>query len=441
MRITLRTLNALVLSVPLVLLGANHASAAPGDSSSESQGQKKVAVGSFTGPKNEQVRDWVVGVLKDSNYDVVDADIGGGKSDADYQGVAKELGVDAVVTGKVSKNFNLTITVHNAEDGTNLGDLDVKGGSAPKLKKAVEKDLGTSIADPLSMAKAAEAEPEAAPEEDAGEESEAPAEEEAPAEDAPSDDSPGKPSPLELSVGLRAYNRNFDYTDSLSEVLPGRGIDPLYSYELPLGPAIFADLRFYPMAFGGDGVLAHIGLQGHFEQGFATRSIYAENTPEELELETSMQEFRIGLRGRIPLGVHELGIFAEYGKHKFTLSGDETNPLVPDVDYGFIRPGIDGRFRFGELLLGFHVAPRILLSMGELDLEGVWFPGATGSGLDAGVEVGYSIMPSLDVIAGFDWLRYGFDFNAIPDDNPVVAGGATDTYLSGHLGILYRLGK
>ncbi len=154
-----------------------------------------------------------------------------------------------------------------------------------------------------------------------------------------------------------------------------------------------------------------------------------------------MQEFQVGLRGRIPLGAHELGIFAEYGKHKFTSSGDESNPLVPDVDYSYIRPGLDGRFRFGEIMLGVHIAPRFLLSMGELDLEDVWFPGATGSGLDAGAEFGYSVLSSLDIVAGFDWVKYGFDFNAIPDDNPMVAGGATDTYISGRLGILYRLGK
>ena len=128
MRISLRTLNAIVLAVPLVLLGASHASAASEDSSSESSEQKKVAVGSFQGPKNDEVRDWVVKVLKDSNYDVVDAEIDNGKGNADYQKVGKELGVDAIVTGKVSKGFNLTVTVHNGADGTTLGDLDVKGG-------------------------------------------------------------------------------------------------------------------------------------------------------------------------------------------------------------------------------------------------------------------------------------------------------------------------
>jgi hypothetical protein len=440
MRITLRTLNALVLSVPLALLGASHAHAAPGDSSSESQAQKKVAVGSFQGPKKDTVRGWVVEALRDSNYDVVDADIGGGESDADYQSAAKDLGVDAIVTGKISKNYNLTITVHNAADGMNLGDLDVKGGNANKLKNAVQRDLGVAIADPLSMAKGAEPEPEEASESE-GSGGAAAADEEESDDDAGGDDSPGKPSPLELGVGLRAYNRSFDYTDSLSEVLPGRGIDPLNSYELPLGPAIFVDLRLYPLAFGGDGFLAHVGLQAHFEQGFATRSIFAENTDAEQELETSMQEFRVGLRGRLPFGVHELGIFADYGQHKFTLAGDETNPLVPDVTYAFVRPGLDGRFRFGELMLGFHLAPRFLLSMDELDLEGVWFPGATGSSLEMGAEAGYALTSSLDVVVGFDWLKYGFDFNAIPNDNPVVAGGATDTYLSGHLGILYRLGK
>ncbi|HEV8245968.1 MAG TPA: hypothetical protein VGP93_09375, partial [Polyangiaceae bacterium] len=240
-------------------------------------------------------------------------------------------------------------------------------------------------------------------------------------------------------------NRSFTYNDSLADVFPTRNINPLYTYELPLGPALLVDGRVYPGAFFTGGVGAHIGVQVHFEFGFATRSIYAENTPDQVELSTSTSEFRVGLRGRIPIDALELGIFAEYGMHKFRLIGDEDGnanpnfPLVPDVTYTFIRPGLDARFRFSDFMVGMHVAPRFLLSMHELDLQDLWFPGATGSGLDMGLEVGYSLTPSLEVVAGFDFLRYAFDFNAIPKDNPVVAGGAKDDYISGWLGVRFRL--
>ena len=76
--------------------------------------------------------------------------------------------------------------------------------------------------------------------------------------------------------------------------------------------------------------------------------------------------------------------------------------------------------------------------MGELE-SNVWFPGAKGMGVDFGLMVGYAIIPSLDVVAGADYVRYGFDFNAIPATNAVVAGGATDTYISGFLGLAFRL--
>jgi hypothetical protein len=84
-------------------------------------------------------------------------------------------------------------------------------------------------------------------------------------------------------------------------------------------------------------------------------------------------------------------------------------------------------------------APRFLLSMNELDLAGVWFPGANGSGLDFGAMLGWNYLPWLDAVAGFELIRYGFDFNGMPDGNYPVAGGATDTYLSAFLGARFHL--
>lgn len=443
-RSQLRRLSALLFAGFLSAAGGSALAAEPDDSSAESSSQKRVAVGAFSGPKAKQARGWVLKVLKGAGqYEVTDAaDVEGGEDDKTYAETARALGVDAIIVGKVSKGSDLVLTVHNAADGASVGDVEIKGGNAKKLQKAVENELAIAIADPLAQAKAAGA---ASEEESAEEEApeEAPAEEEGEPEEA-TDSGGSGPSPLELMAGFRAYNRTFSYKDSLAELYPDLQIKPLYTYELPLGPALIVDIRFYPGAFFTSGAGANIGLSARFEQGFATRSVYAENTDGEVELETAMQEIRAGLRYRIPLDKHEVGISAEYGIHKFRLAGDEDGtvnpdfPLIPDTDYRLIRPGLDARFRFSEFLLGVHAAPRILLSMGELESE-VWFPGATGMGFDAGVMIGYAIIPSLDVVAGFDYMRYGFDFNAIPDENVVVAGGATDQYLSGYVGLLFRL--
>jgi hypothetical protein len=129
---------------------------------------------------------------------------------------------------------------------------------------------------------------------------------------------------------------------------------------------------------------------------------------------------------------------AQYGIHKFFLKGDEDRPIVPDVKYGFVKIGAEAAFLLGKVTLGAKIGVRLLGSLGEL--ETLWFPGATGTGLDAGIFGGYSLSDSLAVVAGVDALRYGFDFNAIPEDNRVAAGGAIDQYFVGSLGVRFQLG-
>jgi hypothetical protein len=104
------------------------------------------------------------------------------------------------------------------------------------------------------------------------------------------------------------------------------------------------------------------------------------------------------------------------------------------------------------------LAPRFLTTLHQIDLETVWFPGATGSGLDYGLEFGWDFLPFLGVVAGFDVVQYGFDFNDMPVGTvsgappqnasptdplsaPMIAGGATDQYITGRLGVVLTLGK
>jgi hypothetical protein len=120
-------------------------------------------------------------------------------------------------------------------------------------------------------------------------------------------------------------------------------------------------------------------------------------------------------------------------------------PLVPDVNYQFLRFGMDARLRAGKFTIGSHFAPRFLTSIKNIDQEYWWFPGATGSGVDFGAFAAFEVLKFMDVAAGVDYIRYGFDFNAIPDDagptNPTsqkIAGGATDTFLSGWAGVIFH---
>jgi hypothetical protein len=468
--------------------------AVPRDAYAAKQAKVPVAVGSFAGPQQTKVRKKVLDVLRKSgSYEVTDAeDIKPGGNKKAYASMASALGSNAIIVGVISKRFNLTLTVYDA-NGARLDAVEIKGGGGSfGLLKAIDNELEISIADPIARAKSggkpapvkaepkpepkpkAEKKPKADEEEepeiseegeidegsaesgDSGEESgeEGDSEDEGAEVSAPSEPSEPGLRPLEVMAGLRGYSRQFEYTD------PQRNTDlrgtELHPYRLPLGPAILVALRFYPAALFMNNALSHVGITGRYELGIATGTNYTERDPMTgqdvtTNLATSSATWQAGLRGRLPIGAHELGVFAEYGSHAFVLRGDE-NPslpnkpyaLVPDVNYVFIRTGLDARLHFRKVVLGGHVAPRFLQSLREIDTPGIWFPAATGSGLDFGLMGGYSILPYLSVVGGLDVLRYGFDFNRMPDCLPMsqrcaVAGGATDTYLSGWLAAMLHL--
>jgi hypothetical protein len=155
------------------------------------------------------------------------------------------------------------------------------------------------------------------------------------------------------------------------------------------------------------------------------------------EFENLSTQWMAGARLRFPFDGAEVGAVFGYGMQKFFLKGDEEQPIVPDVKYGYIRLGADTSFALGKVTLGGKVAVRLLGSLGEL--ESLWFPGATGTGVDLGIFGAYPFSDTIGLVAGIDAIRYGFDFNAIPETNRVAAGGAIDQYFVGWLGVRFQL--
>lgn len=408
-------------------------------------GKKKVAVGAFEGAKSADVRSSFIEALKDDGgYDVTDAeDVKGGKAKA-VKDAAKGLDVDVIITGKVSKGFGLKVKVYNGADGKVLDEVDIKGGALPKLKANIKKTGASSVAAAIGEPVVEEPKEEKKPEEEKpAEEEEKPAEEEEkPTEDAAADSGGAAGlSPFDATAGLRPMHRTFKFHQTLADVRPADGFRPLLSYELPLGPVVFIDINWYPGSHFTTGPAEWIGLTGGFEKGFATQSVYAEDTADEKTLKTNEQQFYIGPRFRFPIGEQQIGAFFTYGQHTFALNGDEAQPLVPDVKYSNLRLGIDGLFRFGDFLAGARIGKRFVTSTGAL--ETVWFPNVKTSSLEAGVTVGYRLVSMLDLVAGFDWLRYAFDFNPVPQrpDNQLsfVAGGAVDEYFTGHIAFRFHI--
>jgi hypothetical protein len=314
--------------------------------------------------------------------------------------------------------------------------------AAAKPKKA-KTHAPVKVADDSDSDSDSDAKADAKPDAESGgskpEPSEEPPEKPRPAPDAPPEPSEAslRPSPFDLEGGLRAVNRNFTYKDTPAELFPNKGYPTLVPIQLPLGPALFIDGNFYPGALATSGVAAHIGLAFGYELNFGTNAIFAEGSPIERTLHTQASQFYLGARARIPFGAHELGLLGAYGQQKFQLTGDEAAPLAPDVHYKFVRLGLDAKFGFGDVAIGGHLGTRLVSDTGGLRTD--WFPNTKTKSLEAGLFLRYRVTRALEIVVAGDLLRYAFDFNPIPPQtdpwSKPVAGGATDQYLTGSLGL------
>jgi hypothetical protein len=409
--------------------------------------KQKVAVGAFEGAKSGESRNAFIDSLKkDGAYEVTDAeDVKVYSKPKAFADAAKNLGVSAIIIGKFSKG-GLKVKVIGA-DGKVAAEATIKGTGA-KLKTAISQEGASSVAEGLAKVAPPPEEPkeEAKPTEDG----EGEAKEEASASTDDLASSQGGLSPLDITAGLRPLHRTFKFHDTIAEARPADACPEnsaqtgcfrkLPGYELPLGPVLFIDLNWFPASHFTTGAAEWIGITAGFEKGFATKSVYQEGKPTEQTLKTNIQGFYAGARFRLPLGAQLLSASGTFGQQTFMLDGDEQAPRLPDLKYTYAKVGLDAMFRFGDLLIGARVGKRFVFGTGGL--EDRWFPNVKTQSLEAGATVGYRLASSVDLVAGFDWLRYAFDFNPVPvrpNMPDVVAGGAVDQYLSGHLALRFHV--
>src|SRR5687768_8709463 len=108
-----------------------------------------VALGAIEGKRAKAVRGWVIGALK-KNFEVTDAEEVVPKSgdNAAFAKSGKTLGSDWVMTGKVEAN-GLVLTLRSSADGAVADTIEVKGAGW-KLKRAVTRELPTSLAESIA---------------------------------------------------------------------------------------------------------------------------------------------------------------------------------------------------------------------------------------------------------------------------------------------------
>jgi hypothetical protein len=253
----------------------------------------------------------------------------------------------------------------------------------------------------------------------------------------------GAPVAIELMAGPRLVNRSFKFNEALADADPGADAA---EYKLPRGAAIYLDGAIYPLAYAfRNGVLPNIGIVGRFERLVGTSTVTKDPAGNTVSTTTTTaQQFEAGLRGRIPLGDHEVGLVGTYGQQVFWPASKDPGPsqmTIPNVHYTFIGLGADARLRFGPVTIGAHAGTRIVTDTGTLGRT--WFKRTTANAVDAGLSLAVRVAPMFDVVVGGDIVRYGFAFNARPADprpaDNFVAGGAVDQYLSGYLALRVSL--
>jgi len=330
---------------------------------------------------------------------------------SDYVAAAHRHQVAAFIEGDLERGrreVRLVITVRSGETGELVAELRLAGANPAGLRRAIRNEFWASLGSQIEAMRPPQPEAAAAPDEiDEAEEEE-------------SSYAGPRPSPLTVSLGGSAFSRSYTYNDDVFNQLSG--------YRLKLGPALLAELQWYPLAHFRGGAIADLGIEAHTTIGLAIRTAEGDQ-----HRDTSVSEWAAGLIYRLSLGPARLRFGAGIGSHGFAIEGTDQ---LPEVSYFFARFHLAGAI---EVARGLDVevtfAWRHLLSVGEF-ANAEWFPRSTGAGLDGRLGLGYRLTQMWAIHLSFDLRRYFFSLNPEPGDR-WIAGGALDQYLGASLRVSF----
>ncbi|MET0343553.1 MAG: hypothetical protein ABW252_21255 [Polyangiales bacterium] len=420
----------------------------------------RVAVQEFRGRHADDVRDEVARVLSlQKDVTVVPqrevsararslgADL---RTPAGRLAVARDLQLAAWIAGTVKKRHHklkVSIEVHDAAANTRIGRVSLSERGVREIKAALREDLWDRSRDAVQLATAPLPDGRAPMEGAApgdGDANEAPAEDDAGETRVASaktvssatrsttlahDDSALMSAPrrkdrdtLRAAVGVGSPFRSLAYSDPITQSLG----------DYRLGGALMVDLGavYYPGRHFTDGWASWLGLD------VATQLARGSRTDDALgnAFESRYSAFRLGLRGRVPVGKHAVSVFSGYAVNKVSIAaveGDVSSP-TPNVDYRILRSGVGTELALGRRLgLGIDASYLHILSVGQL---GEWFPRATARGVELALSASYAITNYLFARVAGTYARSAFDFKSQPGD-AFAAGGATDQFLTASMGM------
>jgi hypothetical protein len=359
--------------------------------------------------------------------------------------VARALRLSAWISGTLKKRHHklkASIDVHDAAEGARIGHVVVAERSMSRLKETLRDELWERSREAVSLASTPLPEGRGASDDD--EQRVARGDDDDDSEDGrlagatmsstrnatlAHDDSalmaaPGRRAPdaLRAAVGIGSPFRSLAYSDPISENLG--------DYRLGGAPMVDLGMVYYPGRHVTDGWGSWLGLDVAAQLARGTRSVDRSGN----EYESRYSAFRLGVRGRVPVGRHAVSGFSGYSVSKLGIAGVDTEVAAPtpSVDYRMLRSGLGTELTLtSRLAIAVDAAWLHMLSVGQI---GQWFPRATASGLELALSASYAVSEHLFARIGASYQRTVFDFNARPGDER-AAGGATDQFLTASLGM------
>ncbi len=434
---------SLTLAVLLFTLTASPAWAEP-----------RVTVHDFYGPNGARLRGQVASILeRQEDLTVVpeeEVERAARRLNVDpyspegRKALARELQLSAWLTGAIKESgrkLTLTVVVYDGAEHARVGRTVLTGHSVSSLKRAVKKDLWRKSKDalflalaPLPAGRAPIDAKTAAAEGSSSERKVSPymprpktltAVSSAPrvAADvhddrmlAPSMRKGDRSDTMRAMIGFGSPYRSLAYSDAISSSLG--------DYQLGGAPMLDLAAEYYPGRHFTQGWASWLGLDMAGQMAFATSTTDRNGN----KYKSRYDAYRIGLKGRIPVGRHFLHAFSGYSVSQLSIKSETSGiqPPTPNVDYRMIRSGAGAEFALTDsFALGTDFAWLYILSVGEI---AQWFPRTTAGGLELSMNATYAISPRFFARATAVYQRTFFDFHSRPSDER-VAGGATDQVL------------
>jgi hypothetical protein len=226
-----------------------------------------------------------------------------------------------------------------------------------------------------------------------------------------------------VGAAMQAGSREFTYVDRLTSTLR--------PYNLLAAPLAAVDAELYPLARTGSPVLKNFGATFDYAMAFGLASQDSTGA----SVSTAWSTFDVGARERIPIGRASLvGLHGGYGETSYSFHGAlNTTAQLPDVQYRFLRGGLDARVALGAFSVFAYGSYLGVLSTGAL---GTYFGRASVGGVEARAGTAYATAGGFEVSLELAYTRFFYTLNPQPGD-PYVAGGALDQMFRGSLGVAY----